>query len=858
METISTISQLLLILFIIFSTIRYFLVHRFKKYQKDKVILLKIYSDKNNEIWPIAIEGFLSNIIWNNNKKTFIQWFLKMEQNKISLEFANIDQSIFLSIYCQTNNKEIIKNQLYAKYNNINIEEINDYTDNIGLFGQLGGKYIWADLFTTEPYIYPIKRYMQFEDRINQSRIDPIWSILSSISNLDFIDDKAIIQIVLNPILKNWRARWQDLMKSLSTWLFWHSDKLKRKYSLLFLNLWIYQIFAWPLMKMLNLFLWWYWRWIWAQSKAEQSAEDKVDKSNENPLVAASSKIARLWIYVNIRIICCSNNNWNNLEQKVGEIISSFYQFNQPHLNSFSWHLTKKQDRKFLRNFKNRNIVNSFILNTEELATIWHIPEQQVNIPNLELVKSKTIKWPLNLPILKSIDSNQICILWKTNFRNDKRIFWILETDRRRHIYIIWKTWMWKSTLLENMIYSDIINWKWVWIIDPHWDLTKNVLNIIPKNRINDVVLIDPSDKEFPVALNMLECKNPNQYNLVSSSLIWVFKKLYSHSWWPRLEHILRNAILALVENEWTTILWILKMLNDRNYRNSILRKVKNPTVISFWEDEFNKWDDRQKNEAISPIQNKIWQFLSSSVVRNILGQPKSTIDIRFSMDKWKIIIINLSKWKIWEDNSSLLWSMLITKFQLDAMSRAEIPEDKRRDFYLYVDEFQNFATDSFASILSEARKYKLNLTIANQYIWQMPEEVRLAVFWNVWSLITFQVWYEDAYCLENQFSQEVICSDIVSLPRYQTYMKLLINWMPSNTFSSNTLSPPGTSELNFSKTIIKSSRERYWRCKIKVENRINKWFSKKIETKKTTINMIALINRILHNKLIQSIQNII
>ena len=565
MSKLTLIIQLLSISYILFSIIRYYLIFKLKKWNWNNNCVLKIYSNKNNEIWPVAIESFLSNIIIKNKKRTLKQWFFKDKTSTISLELANIDQKIFLSIYCQIWNKDIIKNQIYAQYNDIEIEEIDDYTKQIRSYYQSNNKFIWAELKITDPYIYPIKRYMQFEDRIKQTRIDPIWSIFSSLSNTNSPWEKIVIQIVMNRASEKWRIKWQNLMKSLSTWIFLHSDKLRKKYSQIFLNLWHFQILSWSFIKIFDIFLWWYWRWVWAQSKAEQSAEEKVDKSNENPLVAASSKIARLWICVNIRMIyCCEIVNWN-LKQKIEEMISSFHQFNQPHLNSFAANITKIWDLKFLRKFRNRKIHDPFILNTEEIATIWHIPEQQLEIPNLEIVKSKKIQWPLNLPM--STDKSNVCTIWRTSFRNDKRYFWIWEIDRRRHVYIIWKTWMWKSSLLENMINSDIQNWKWVWIIDPHWDLCENILKLIPKNRINDVVLIDPSDKWFPVSLNMLECNNPNQYNLVASSLIWVFKKLYSHSWWPRLEHILRNAILALVENQWTTILWILKILENQKLK---------------------------------------------------------------------------------------------------------------------------------------------------------------------------------------------------------------------------------------------------------------------------------------------------
>jgi len=336
-------------------------------------------------------------------------------------------------------------------------------------------------------------------------------------------------------------------------------------------------------------------------------------------------------------------------------------------------------------------------------------------------------------------------MLGKTNFRGRYKDFGIKTDDRRRHIYIIGKTGMGKSTVLENMVYDDIQKGRGVAVVDPHGELADKVTAMIPKSRINDAVIFDPSDSNYPVSFNMLEVKSPDHRPLVASGLVGVFKKMYADSWGPRLEYILRNCILALTEFDGATLLGIPRMLIDPIYREKVVTQVTDPVVKTFWVDEFANMTDKLRTEAISPIQNKVGQFLSSPVIRNILGQAKSSIDIRFAMDTKKIFVVNLSKGKIGEDNSSLLGSMLITKFQLDAMSRADIDPEKREDFYLYVDEFQNFATDSFATILSEARKYKLNLVMANQYVQQMEEDVMYAVFGNVGSLIAFQVGFDDA-----------------------------------------------------------------------------------------------------------------
>ncbi|PIR55045.1 hypothetical protein COU74_03680 [Candidatus Peregrinibacteria bacterium CG10_big_fil_rev_8_21_14_0_10_36_19] len=449
------------------------------------------------------------------------------------------------------------------------------------------------------------------------------------------------------------------------------------------------------------------------------------------------------------------------------------------------------------------------------------MPNLHVKTPTIYWVQSRKLEPPSDLPLA----GGDVTALGRSNFRAENQEFGIKTIDRRRHVYVIGKTGMGKSTLLENMIYSDIIAGKGVGVVDPHGDLADAVLNFVPSNRINDVVLIDPSDKDYAVAFNMLENVDPSLNSIVCSGLVGIFKKIYADSWGPRLEHILRNTILSLLEYPGTTMLGITRILQDDDFRKKIVKKIEDPVVKSFWVDEFDKMQDKLKVEAISPIQNKVGQFLSSPTIRNIVGQPKSTIDLRFAMDKEKIVIINLSKGKIGEDNSALLGSMFITKFQLDAMSRANIPEKDRKDFYLYVDEFQNFATDSFATILSEARKYKLNLTMANQYISQMPDEVKDAVFGNVGTLLSFQVGFDDAEYISQQFGEEVLPSDLVSLSKYTSYMRLLVDGMPSKTFSLSTLPPVSNGTPGgFIEKVRKVSRERYSRPVAEVSEKIKRW----------------------------------
>ena len=424
---------------------------------------------------------------------------------------------------------------------------------------------------------------------------------------------------------------------------------------------------------------------------------------------------------------------------------------------------------------------------------------------------------------------NKINFFAKTNFRNQERIFGIKEDDRRRHMYIIGKTGMGKSSLLENMAIQDIRNGKGLCVVDPHGEFAEKMLRAIPKNRINDVVYFNPADVEFPVAFNILEAVDPDKKNLVASGLMGVFKKIWPDVWSSRMEYILNNAILALLDYPGSTLLGVNRMMSDGNFRKRIYTKITDPVVKAFWINEFDKWDDKFRKEAVAAIQNKVGQFLSYTLVRHIIGQPKSTIDMREVMDNQKILIVNLSKGKIGEDAMRLLGGMIITKIQLAAMSRVDIPENERKDFYLYVDEFQNFATESFANILSEARKYRLALILAHQYINQLIFDgnatVKDAIFGNVGSMLTFRVGAEDAEALEKEFDPVFLMNDIVNLSKYDIYLKLMIDGIAGDAFSAKTLPPVDLSEtVANTEKVIAISRERYGKSSIEVAEKISRW----------------------------------
>jgi len=787
--------------------------------------VLQVRVSRENESGPMVAEQIFATLHGLQTNFTFLQKLKGFSSEHVSFEIASIGRVIKFYVAFPSDLRNLIEGQIYAQYPDVEIEDCKDYSE----VGELGSKAFGVEIGVLSGDIFPIKRYPQFEDKVLKVVVDPMAGITSSLLKFHDPEDQAWVQVVVTPLAGRWRHVFTRCVKILSKGVFANLPYFQGLYAEAFTTR-----KAWPKIVFFPVYFLFWIRGLTVNAGMDMSTGEKitnpteelsVSHDRETSIGAALDKVVRLLYEVNIRIVYLPKHS--NSEQaviKLRELVGAFKQFNLPHLNGFDI-------REFVNGYpvvnryRRRLINNGFVLSSEELATIYHFPTINVKTPNIFWVASKKVEPPVHLPGEVSEDGEFNTVLGRTNFRGSQSVFGIKPVDRRRHIYVIGKTGMGKSTLLENMIYSDIHAGKGVGVIDPHGDLADSVLSFVPASRTNDVMLIDPADAEYAVSFNMLENVNPALNSIICSGLVGIFKKIYADSWGPRLEHILRNTILALLEYPGTTMLGILRILQDADYRRKVVKKIEDPVVKSFWLNEFEMMQDKNRVEAISPIQNKVGQFLSSTVIRNIVGQVKSSIDLRFAMDKGKIVIINLSKGKIGEDNSSLLGAMFITKFQLDAMSRANVPESERRDFYLYVDEFQNFATDSFATILSEARKYKLNLTMANQYIAQMPDEVRDAVFGNVGSTLAFQVGFDDAEYLSQQFGEQVLPNDLVALSKYTAYMKLLVDGMPTKTFSMLTMPPPHF-QIDYERmeTVRKVSRERYSTHVDIVKDKIKRW----------------------------------
>lgn len=850
------------------------LINAFISFQQERVrskepmTVLAVRVSKLNENGPMVAEQIFATFHGIEEEFSFWEKLKGYSNAQISFEIASVDRAIRFYVVFPTKLRNLIEGQIYAQYPDVEIFEVEDYAktrfvevseDNatelveskaLIKHGEVdndklsSSKFASVDLFKNavgaelglgDPDVQPIKRYPQFEDKLTRLPVDPIAGITATFSQFTNVEDQAWMQIVFRPLPDKWRILFTKCVRIIDKGVFMNIEKLQKMYSYAFCTRTV-----WKRIVFFPLYMMFFFQGlkvagknfrITADGVQESGGSDSLDEEmsrqheRETASGAMMDKVIRLLFEVTIRVVVIpKSGDLDSATIKLKEIAGSFNQFSMPHLNSIG--ITNIMNGpKVVEDYVARRMTETAVLSTEEMATIYHLPHMSVHTPNIDWVKSRKLEPPSDLPLPSKHKPEDLTLIGKSNFRGQKSLFGIRREDRRRHVYIIGKTGMGKSTLLENMIFSDIQAGKGVAVVDPHGDLAEAVIDFVPSSRTNDVIIFDPGDRDFPVGFNMLENVNPALTTMVCSGLVGIFKKIYAESWGPRLEHILRNTILALLEYPNSTMLGIVRMLQDNAYRKKVVDNVTDPVVKAFWEQEFASMTDKFRSEAISPILNKVGQFLSSPIVRNIVGQPKSMLDLRFAMDKGKIIIVNLSKGRIGEDNSSLLGAMMITKFQLDAMSRADIPENERKDFYLYVDEFQNFATDSFATILSEARKYRLNLTMANQYIAQMPEEVRDAVFGNVGTLLSFQVGFDDAEYISKQYGEEVLPNDLVALSKYTSYMRLLIDGMPSKTFSLDTMEPPGFEvEDGRRSKILKVSRERYAQPREMVEDKILRW----------------------------------
>ena len=794
---------LILILILVLIAIIFALYYHLKKraYLGKRMILtqqdytvLFISVPKENEKTPQAAEALFAAL--HGIYKSKSEEMASAIADFVSFEIVAQKNQIKFYVFVPNHLRDFVEGQIYAQYPDIEIKEVEDYARLPSSEQNIA--YIGTELTLNKEDVYPIKTFINFE-------VDPLASITAVLSKVHK-NEEIWMQIIVRPVSDEWQNQGISHVEAV---------KSGRGKSLGLGNI----LLGGTLNFLKDLFF----TATQPEREAEKPGEIKLPGPVEAALTGVEEKIVKLGFLTKIRIIAVAENQIK-ARGRLHSAVGAFKQFNTTNMNGFKSEKSYLDNPHFLEDYQKRLFIDhGFTLNIEELASIYHLPNISVETPSIVWAGAKKGEPPADLPlILDERPDPKITVFGITDFRGDQVKFGIREDDRRRHMYLIGRTGVGKTNTMQNMVIDDMKAGRGIAVVDPHGDFIEYILNFIPDNRVDDVVLFDPSDIEHPIGFNLLENVNPELKNIVSSGLIGIFKKLWIDSWGPRLEHILRNTILALLESPGETMLGIMKMLVDESYRREVVDRVQDPVVKDFWINEFERYDQKFRTEAVAPIQNKVGQFLSSSTIRNILGQPKSTIDIEDIMDNKKILLMNLSKGKIGEDNCALIGAMLITKIQITAMMRARIPETERVDFYMYVDEFQNFATESFAAILSEARKYHLNIIIANQYVTQMSEEVRDAVFGNVGTMITFRVGASDAPLLAKEYIPVFEETDLINLDKYHIYVKMSIEGVTTIPFSATNI-PPYTETTDNHEKVIEQSRQKYGQLVETVEANIRK-----------------------------------
>jgi len=725
-----------------------------------------------------------------------------------SFEIACTGKKISFYVNCPKHLQHLVEKQILAQYPHAFIEQVKGYNP-----FQKDGTLEVEELQLTKQYIYPFRTYKTTES-------DPLNALTNAMSKLQE-NEGAAIQFILSPAGTFWQGRPRRIALEIQQGK--NPELVERGH--------LYRLLI-GFMRGLGGVL-------AGTNKGQRSSHTHKDLSGYSSPIQLTpmqqeivkkleEKASRPGYKVNVRLVTSSPIPGNaNLHMR--NLLSSFLQFNMPPFNGFR---TKKRDKndilkdyifRVFRDYGKKNIMN-----TEEVASLWHLPTPYIETPNIKWLQSKKAPPPINAP-------KSGLLIGRNIYRGVETPIYMERNDRRRHTYILGRTGSGKSWLLANMAIQDVRNGEGLCVIDPHGDLIEDILTRVPKERAEDIIVFEPFDMERPLGLNMLEVDSEEQKDFAVQEMIQIFYKLVTDPAMlgPMFEHNMRNAMLTLMADEEHpgTITDIPRIFTDVDFQKYKISKVKDPVVRLFWEKEMAKTSDFHKSEMLGYLISKVGRFVENAMMRNIVGQPKSGFNFRKIMDEGKVLLVNLSKGRTGEINAKLLGLILVSKIQMAALSRADIPEDKRRDFYLYVDEFQNFITDAFSSILSEARKYKLNLVIAHQYLGQLEQQagaqgagskdLRDAVFGNAGTMITFRTGAEDAEVLAKEFAPTFNQFDLLNIDRFNAYVKLMINGTASKPFNMATNPLPNDKNEELAKAIRQLSRLKYGRPRAEVEEEL-------------------------------------
>ncbi len=728
-------------------------------------------------------------------------------QDTMSFEIVSMDKKISFLINCPKQLQDLVEKQIQAQYPAAQIEEV------LPPRVLVDSRHLAAvELGLQKKYLFPIKTYKLMES-------DPLQALTNSLSKLGRLEGGAI-QLVISPAALGWRnkvlrmAREIQKRKTLEA----HTNLASRI---------IHHTFE-GLGKLLSA--------AFSPSKKQPEGPSRFSSSEEEErrfrqltpmqqeaVKRLEEKASKGGFEVNLRIVISSSSS-EQARSHLRNVLSSFMQYSQAPLNGFRvrYLSTARVLKDFVyRRFQAR-LYRKMILNTEELASVFHFPTKFTQTPNIKWLGSKRAPAPVNVP-------EEGLLLGINFYRGQKNAIRINREDRRRHMYIIGRTGTGKSEFMKGLARQDIESGAGLAVIDPHGDLVDDLLTYIPKNRAEDLILFEPFDMERPMGLNMLEVRSDEEKDFAVQEMIEIFYKLFPPEMiGPMFEHNMRNVMLTLMaDQEYPgTIAEIPRMFTDPDFQKYKLQKVKDVVVRAFWEQEMAKTTEFHKSEMLGYLISKVGRFVENEMMRNIIGQARSAFDFREVMDSGKILLINLSKGKTGEVNAKLLGLIVVSKLQMAALSRADIPERERRDFYLYIDEFQNFVTDSLATILSEARKYRLSLIMAHQYISQLVHEnntkIRDAVFGNAGTMVCFRIGVEDAEIMAKEFAPVFNEFDVINIDRFNAYIKLMINGTGSRPFNMETLPPsPLGGGAEVAKALKRLAKLKYGRARAEVEAEI-------------------------------------